>query len=49
MAKDFAARFRIEPGQRARLSRRDPRDQSAFPDRDAAEAQSVKDGLAINE
>ena len=49
MAKSFAARFRIEPGKRAHLGRRDPADVGAFPDRTAAEAQSEKDGAAINE
>jgi PPK2 family polyphosphate:nucleotide phosphotransferase len=49
MAGNFAARFRIEPGKRAHLGRRDPGDVSAFPDRKAAEEQSAKDGAAINE
>ena len=49
MAKDFAAQFRIEPGERAHLDKRDADDASAFPDRKAAEHQSVKDGAAINE
>jgi PPK2 family polyphosphate:nucleotide phosphotransferase len=48
MAKSFAARFRIEPGKRAHLNRRDPGDLKAFPDRKAAEEQSVKDGEAID-
>jgi PPK2 family polyphosphate:nucleotide phosphotransferase len=48
MAKDLAARFRIEPGARAGLSRRDPGDIAAFPDRAAAEAQSQQDGAAID-
>jgi PPK2 family polyphosphate:nucleotide phosphotransferase len=48
MAKSFAARFRIEPGKRAHLGRRDPADLKAFPDREAAEKQSVKDGEAID-
>ena len=49
MAKTLAARFRIEPGKRAQLARRDPADASAFPDREAAEEQSRQDGKAINE
>jgi PPK2 family polyphosphate:nucleotide phosphotransferase len=49
MAKDAAAQFRIEPGRRARLGRRDPADLEAFHDRDAAEKQSKKDGAVINE
>jgi len=44
MAKTFAAQFRIEPGKRAHLGRRDPADLKAFPDRKDAEKQSVKDG-----
>jgi PPK2 family polyphosphate:nucleotide phosphotransferase len=48
MAKSFTARFRIKPGKRAHLQRRDPADLAAFPDRDAAETQSVKDGEAID-
>jgi PPK2 family polyphosphate:nucleotide phosphotransferase len=49
MAKDFAAQFRIEPGQRAHLGRRDPADLRAFPDRAAAEKQSEKDAAALDE
>ena len=48
MAKTFAAQFRIEPGKRAHLGRRDPADLKAFPDRKAAEKQSVADGEAID-
>lgn len=48
MAKSFAARFRIEPGKRAHLDRRDPADLKAFSDRKAAEKQSVKDGEVID-
>ena len=48
MAKSLAARFRLEPGKRAKLAKRDPADESAFPDRKAAEAQSAKDGAVIN-
>ena len=49
MARDLAARFRIEPGTRAHLGRRDPADASAFPDRKAGEAHCAKDSAAINE
>src|SRR5689334_7287494 len=49
MAKSFASRFRVEPGHRARLGRRDPGDLAAFPDRKTAEAQSAKDVAAIDE
>ena len=49
MAKDFAVQFRIEPGERAPLDKRKPDDASAFPDRQAAEQQSAKDGATINE
>src|SRR3954465_1543229 len=48
MAKSFAARFRVEPGKRAHLNRHDPDDLKAFPDRKAAERQSIKDGEAID-
>src|SRR5258706_13477223 len=48
MAKSFAARFRIEPGTRAHLDRRDPGDLKSFSDRKAAEQQSIKDGEAID-
>jgi PPK2 family polyphosphate:nucleotide phosphotransferase len=49
MAKDFAAQFRLEPGKRAHLGRRDPADLTAFPDRSAAEKQSFADSAAIND
>ena len=49
MAKDFASNFRIEPGKRAHLGRRNPADLSLFPNRAAAEEQSATDGAAINE
>ena len=49
MPRTFAAQFRIKPGERAHLGRRDPADVSAFPDRDAAEAQTRKDAEAIND
>src|SRR3954462_7072357 len=48
MARSFAARFRVEPGKRAHLNRREPGDLKAFPDRKTAEEQSVKDGEAID-
>ena len=49
MAKILAAQFRIEPGKRAHLNRRDPADVKAFPDRKSAEEQSQKNGEAINQ
>ena len=48
MSKSLAARFRVEPGKRFQLAKIDPRDQSAFPDRKAAEARSADDAKAIN-
>jgi PPK2 family polyphosphate:nucleotide phosphotransferase len=48
MAKSFAPRFLVEPGTRAHLNRRKPDDLKAFPDREAAEKQSIKDGEAID-
>jgi PPK2 family polyphosphate:nucleotide phosphotransferase len=44
----LASKFRIKPGQQARLEKRDPGDHSAFPDRKAAEKQSAKDGEAVD-
>lgn len=49
MPKDFAAPFRIEPGRRAHLGRRDPDNIKCFPDREAAEAQSLKDVATIDQ
>ena len=48
MAKSFAARFRVEPGKRAHLDRRDPADVKSFFDRNAAEEQSIKDGEVVD-
>ncbi len=48
LAKTLIKQFRVAPGTRARLDRRDPADRSAFPDRAKAEAQSVQDGEAID-
>ena len=48
MAKDFSARFKVKPGGKSRLSERDPGDLKLFPDRDAAEQQSTKDGEEID-
>jgi PPK2 family polyphosphate:nucleotide phosphotransferase len=49
MPNKFAARFRIAPGKRVQLAKVDPRDASAFPDREAAEARSTDDAKAIND
>ena len=49
MVKDFAVKFRIKPGTRAHLGKRDAADASALSDRKAAEQQSAKDGAVINE
>lgn len=48
MAKDNWTRFRIAPGARSNLGERHPGDLTSFPDRDAAETQSVKDVAAID-
>ena len=48
MSRSLAATFRVAPGKRAQLAKRDPADASAFPDRKAAEEQSKNDGKAIN-
>jgi PPK2 family polyphosphate:nucleotide phosphotransferase len=49
LAKQLTARFRIKPGDRARLAGRDPADQAAFADRKAAEEKSTENATAINE
>jgi PPK2 family polyphosphate:nucleotide phosphotransferase len=49
MAKTLAERFRIEPGKRADLGKRNPANVSAFPDRGEAEVQSKADAKVINE
>ena len=48
LAQDFWKRFRIAPGTRSKLQERNPADLALFPDRDAAETQSVKDGTVID-
>jgi hypothetical protein len=48
MAKDFDARFKVEPGKKSRLGERDPGDIKLFPNREAAETQSIKDGEEID-
>lgn len=48
LAKDFAARFRIKPGDRVRLGKRDPTDTKPFRDKNAARAATVRDSAAIN-
>jgi PPK2 family polyphosphate:nucleotide phosphotransferase len=45
----FAAQFRIDPGKRVELGKRNPGDTSAFPDRDEAEVQGKADAKIINE
>jgi PPK2 family polyphosphate:nucleotide phosphotransferase len=49
MAKEFTVRFRIKPGDRVRLAKRDPADSKAFPDKKSARARSIRDGLAISD
>ena len=48
MAKSLAANFRVAPGKRAHLAKRDPADASPFPDRKASEEQSKEDAKATN-
>ncbi len=48
LTKDFTARFRIKPGDRVRLARRDPGDLQAFPNKEAARARTLRDAAAIN-
>lgn len=49
MPKDFAARFRIKPGDRVRLDKRDPADTRAFTDKRSAKAQMKKDSAVIDD
>ncbi len=46
--KGFAARFVAAPGKKFDLSRRDPKDDSAFDDKDRAKEQVAKDAAAID-
>jgi hypothetical protein len=48
MARSFAARYRVKPGQHVRLARHNPADLSAFPDKDKAERQSLEDVAGID-
>jgi PPK2 family polyphosphate:nucleotide phosphotransferase len=47
--KDFGARFRIKPGDRVRLSRRNPGDTAQFDDQASAKERVRKDAVAIND
>jgi PPK2 family polyphosphate:nucleotide phosphotransferase len=46
--KTFAAKFIAEPGKKFSLSKHDPRDASAFDDKDKAKEQMTKDAAAID-
>ena len=46
--KTFAAKFIAEPGKKFDLGKWDPRDDSAFDDKDKAKEQLVKDAVAID-
>jgi len=46
--KPFAARFAAEPGKRFELSKRDPRDDDAFSDKDKAKEGVIADAAAID-
>ena len=46
--KSFAARFIVRPGQKFRLSERDPRDASALGDKDKAKLRCAGDATAID-
>ncbi len=48
-SKSFAAKFTAQPGKKFSLSKHDPRDASAFKDKDTAKAQLLKDSDAINQ
>jgi PPK2 family polyphosphate:nucleotide phosphotransferase len=47
--KSFASRFIAEPGRKFSLSKHDPRDASAFKDKETAKAELIKDAEAINQ
>ena len=49
MATDIGATFRIKPGERVQLSKRDPADTSTFPEKIAAEERLETDADQINE
>ena len=49
LPRALAGRFRIAPGKRVDLAKRDPADAAAFPDRQKAEVQSKADAKVINE
>jgi PPK2 family polyphosphate:nucleotide phosphotransferase len=46
---EFAAKFRAEPGKKFSLADHDPRDASAFGDKDKAKAKTAEDAAAIDE
>jgi PPK2 family polyphosphate:nucleotide phosphotransferase len=47
--KPFSEKFVVKPGQAYSLAKADPRDQSAFDDKDKAKAQTAEDAVAIDE
>ena len=46
--KSFASRFAVRPGQKCGLAKRDPRDDSAFSDKDKTKARIAEDAAAID-
>jgi polyphosphate kinase 2 (PPK2 family) len=46
--KSFASKFIAAPGRKFSLTERDPRDGSAFDDKEKAKTQLAKDGEAID-
>ena len=46
--KPFAAKFMAGPGKKFSLARHDPRDDSAFEDKDKAKEQLARDASAID-
>lgn len=48
MAKDFGAHFRIKPGDRVQLAKRDPADASAFGKKNTTKLRTDKHAEAIN-
>jgi PPK2 family polyphosphate:nucleotide phosphotransferase len=49
MGAGFAAKFIAEPGKPFKLAKLDPRDDSAFKDKETAKADTARDAEAINE
>jgi PPK2 family polyphosphate:nucleotide phosphotransferase len=47
-SKSLSSRFRVEPGKKFNLSKCDPRDGSAFADKESAKLRAAEDAVAID-